>query len=603
MRSVFNDIQRLAVNNDVLLLSSTGEVLYGKLPQSFPGEEQLKLACRHFFSTLEEPESGQFHFDNGLCYMVRTRLGYLVVGLKDPVSLGEVKAICSDVQRASADPLVRKKTLLNLLAEADFRFKPQIVEEMAALADSEIAHHLISVLGNYGRIPEDVRTRLLLAACRILGDCKTRTAVGPLQVFLEMYAGDDAVDSAEVEQAARVSLQQLQFDRDSAEEGVQNTRGKNAVKGDGTSSPSGVKQDSSATSPQPAASPAKQEKAGATATSHGSKVEMQVKQLLQQGRKQEAAAIIMKHIEVAARQRKFARAEKLRDRLIDIDSMMLSDIIRAAEIIEAEKTASIDVNHMATWRSLVETLTQEEFSSLYHAMDLKRCVNSEMVVEQGQKPRLVFVNDGELRVVTNVSGREVYLKSVERGEVLGADCFFESSVWTVSARSNGAEIFTLRRADLDQLSENYPALESKLIDFCAQFSSPNVLFQKTRRSRRKFERKSISGRTAFRLLDRNGGYAGEKIKGELFDISRGGTSFCVRISKKKNAGRLFGRKIEVYVPYMADGKIYEGKYVGSIVAVRGHHVVSNEYSVHVQFDNTLSAELVQQAVQLIQRSV
>jgi len=97
------------------------------------------------------------------------------------------------------------------------------------------------------------------------------------------------------------------------------------------------------------------------------------------------------------------------------------------------------------------------------------------------------------------------------------------------------------------------------------------------------------------------GKTGKKIKGELFDISPGGTSFCVRISKQ-NAGRLFGRKTEVYVPYMVDGKIYEGKYIGSIVAMRGHHVVSNEYSVHVQFDNTLSAELVRQAVQIIQRN-
>ncbi len=544
-----------------------------------------------------------FHFDKGLCYMVRTRLGYLVVGLRDAALLGEVKTICDDVQRASADPLVRKKTLLKLLSEADFSLKPQIIEEMAALADSEIAHHLISVLGNYGRIPEDVRNRLLLAVCRILGDCKTRMVVGPLQLFLEMYAGDETVDSAEVEQAARVSLQQLRFDGDSAGEELPGAGEKDPAKGGGiSSSRSGVKQDSAAASPRPAPSPSRQERTGDGASSQGSKEERQVKQLLQQGRKQEAAAIIMKYIEAAARQKKFARAERLRDRLIEIDSMMLSDIIRAAEIIEAEKAASIDANHMTTWRVLTEMLTQEEFSSLYHAMSLKRCVNKEMVVEQGQfKPRLIFVNDGQLQVVTTVSGREVYLKTVEKGEVLGADSFFERSVWTVGVRSGGAEIFTLRRADLDQLSEAYPALESKLIDFCAQFSSPNVLFQKTRRSRRQFERKSVSGRTAFRLLDRNGGYVGEKVKGELFDISRGGISFCVRISKKKNAGRLFGRKIEVYVPYMAEGKIYEGKYIGSIVAVRGHHVVSNEYSVHVQFGDILSAELVQQAVQLIER--
>lgn len=76
----------------------------------------------------------------------------------------------------------------------------------------------------------------------------------------------------------------------------------------------------------------------------------------------------------------------------------------------------------------------------------------------------------------------------------------------------------------------------------------------------------------------------------------------IRISKKKSAGRMFGRKIEAYFPYAADGKVHEGRHVGSIVAGRGHHVVSNEYSVHAQFDKSISAGLVQKVVQLMQCS-
>ncbi|MEE4243568.1 MAG: PilZ domain-containing protein, partial [Desulfopila sp.] len=89
------------------------------------------------------------------------------------------------------------------------------------------------------------------------------------------------------------------------------------------------------------------------------------------------------------------------------------------------------------------------------------------------------------------------------------------------------------------------------------------------------------------LLGKDGKETGVRFKGELFDISRGGVSFFMRVSKKKNADMLFGNKIRITLP---TGGGRQQDFSGIIVAVRGHHVVSNEYSVHVRFASQLASQ-------------
>ncbi|MFN2354679.1 MAG: Crp/Fnr family transcriptional regulator, partial [Desulfopila sp.] len=322
--------------------------------------------------------------------------------------------------------------------------------------------------------------------------------------------------------------------------------------------------------------------------------ELHLKNLLKRGQKQEAVDIIMQYIEAAAQQKNFGRAEKLRNTLIQIDSMQLSKIIRAAEIIEEHKQFSIPAEHQETWRSLIDLLGAEEFAALYHVMTLKQYSRGEMVVRQGAfLAQLLFVNSGQIQVFAHVRGSEVPLKTVAQGEVVGGRTFFESSVWTVSARSLGAELLILPRKQLTRLQQTYPSMESKLIDFGARFVPTNMLFQKTRRNRRRFERKALEGRAVAALLNTNNTDTGIEMKGDLFDISRGGVSFCVHISKKQNAEKLFRRRVRVGIPVgKGAGKIYHYHY-GVIVAVRGHHVVSNEYSIHIQFDTHLDFQEVE----------
>ena len=88
------------------------------------------------------------------------------------------------------------------------------------------------------------------------------------------------------------------------------------------------------------------------------------------------------------------------------------------------------------------------------------------------------------------------------------------------------------------------------------------------------------------LVDARGQSLGINATVELSDLSLGGISYLVRISKKENARLLLGRKVQVRMP-TGDRP---GEFMvlqGDILAVRSLYAVESDYSVHVRFDQPL----------------
>ncbi len=64
---------------------------------------------------------------------------------------------------------------------------------------------------------------------------------------------------------------------------------------------------------------------------------MQINKLVDQGRKEKAVKIIFSSIVDYAKAKQFDRVEKLRERVIEVNSMALNEIINSGKIIEAER--------------------------------------------------------------------------------------------------------------------------------------------------------------------------------------------------------------------------------------------------------------------------
>ncbi|MDH3330187.1 MAG: hypothetical protein OEM01_13225, partial [Desulfobulbaceae bacterium] len=72
--------------------------------------------------------------------------------------------------------------------------------------------------------------------------------------------------------------------------------------------------------------------------------------------------------------------------------------------------------------------------------------------------------------------------------------------------------------------------------------------------------------------------------GEMSDISQGGLSFIVRISKKENSRLLLGRNIKANIPLNSGG---EKKLFGTIIGVQVYDLIHSDYSVHVKFNSEI----------------
>ena len=83
--------------------------------------------------------------------------------------------------------------------------------------------------------------------------------------------------------------------------------------------------------------------------------EKMVDQLIAEGDTDAAVKLLYEMIIQNARAKDFPKAEKLRERLLEVDSMALNEIISSAEIIEEEKTQALDSIHLRGLRPARQT--------------------------------------------------------------------------------------------------------------------------------------------------------------------------------------------------------------------------------------------------------
>ncbi len=476
----------------------------------------------------------------------------------------------------------RKHALLRALAEASETLKLQVVRALIPFGDAEVTRGLSQLLDEHMYYSVEFRDTLLSNVCLAIARCPYPESEKALLNFLELRGKRSARKiGAKVWQVAEQALRQIE----------------DSHQGDKQLKAKASQLRKSAMSQRGAVKKAVPERKLIT----GLAEEKKIRELLEHGDKDKAKSSLLELVTTIARLRRFSQADKLREWLIEIDSLALTDIIRAAEIIEEEKHAAVDKNHLEIWAGLFDVLSTEEFSTFYHALQHKRYANEETIMKKGAtQTALFFINSGRVKLFYRDKDREVLVKTLRSGQVLGAGTFFDASVWTVSAAALGqTDISILQLNKLEQWREDYPALESKLHDFCHSFESVDDFFRHSTQDRRKYNRHKVQEmRITLNLLDKDGQSTGVNAKGDLFDFSRGGASFFMRISKKENARLLLGRGVKITLPFeQIPGKPYV--FAGDIMAVRAHHAMEYEYSVHVEFGSVLSSAEMQQILRQI----
>ncbi|NNF45482.1 MAG: cyclic nucleotide-binding domain-containing protein [Desulfofustis sp.] len=566
MKSFLNKISQLSSVQHLLLFDLEGELLY-----SFPSVSSSNVSLQtagwqELIEDLGTPETADFAFENGRFCLFRLLIGTLLVGVSHDEHVRTIKEGCSTVRDKLKDEVIRRNVLIRMFTEHRRAIKPQYIKGLKSVAGPEVADILVPFLNTADQLPVDTRSSLISVTCEVLGLCRTKAALEAIKDYLHDSESINARDPVTTT-AAQIAIAQLEMDN-VAPPG--DTRAIDLI----TVSP---------------------EKAEVETEKHGASPEdRKIHTLIDQNKKTEAISLIMDMIRDHAEKKDFAEAERYREMLLATDSMALREIISSAEIIEEEKSAAIDETLITTWDDLIQALSLEEFSALYHATRPRNSAAQEIIAEQGDfLSNLFFVNSGRIQLYTARNDRDTPFKTVEEGEIFGADSFFDISAWTYNARSLGANLSELTWKRLAELKVDYPTLQDNLLEYCNRFRTNPAYFDKPSTSRRKYERRKLSGRATMELLGMTGSETGQVARGDLLDISQGGVAFVLRFHRKEYALELLGKHVKVII--RPDNWLAPLQKNGMVKAVRCHDLISNDYSVHLEFDDLLGAAEVSQA--------
>ncbi|MDR3566486.1 MAG: Crp/Fnr family transcriptional regulator [Syntrophobacteraceae bacterium] len=288
-----------------------------------------------------------------------------------------------------------------------------------------------------------------------------------------------------------------------------------------------------------------------------------------------------------ARAGNFEAAESMRSRIVAINPMALSEIIRSGEIIEEEKKQKIDENHRQLFAGLYEGLSVEEANALYFGSNKANYEAGETIIRQGDwQPRLYLIDSGRANITYIRGDGEFLLKTVEAGQFTGEDVFFSLAVCTTSMIAQSRlEVRYLDAKVLKGWRSVQPGLEAKLLGFVAGVQSTSELLRARELDRRTMRRVCLGGKATAFLVNLEAEPAGNPFRVDLCDISRGGVCFMVRTAKREAAARLLGNRlcISYFDPKMGSPQNIER--CGTVVGIQFHPF--EDCTVNVKFDELL----------------
>jgi CRP-like cAMP-binding protein len=295
-----------------------------------------------------------------------------------------------------------------------------------------------------------------------------------------------------------------------------------------------------------------------------------------------------------AKEKNFEKAEALHEKLYETDPMALTEIVRSGEIIEEEKSESVDREHLEIWSTLYDSLSTSEGNALYYSMKSKMFQSDEPIMEQGKlNSRLFFINKGEVKALFNQGGKENLIKVLGVGDIIGQEPFFSATVCTVSMVPLSSVKATYLEIDaLKKWKDDLPALESKLYDYSIKNDSVKKELEGKSFERRSDKRVNLSGSVVLQLLDKAGKPMGKGYKGDLSDLSAGGISFIIKSSKKETVRMLLGRRLKISFKLPMKHNAYHNvEQLMTVIAAQPQ--VFDDYSIHLKFDTKWAQGMIE----------
>jgi len=289
-----------------------------------------------------------------------------------------------------------------------------------------------------------------------------------------------------------------------------------------------------------------------------------------------------------------ATAESLREVLLNSDSAILplNEIVASAELIEDAKLAGIDKEHLRVWGELYDSLSSVEKGAFFYALEKKTYPQNDVLIRQGRlNDTLFFIENGHLSAIFTKEKIHNLVLQVGKGGFVGEDTFFGMTVCTSSvvARSE-LVVRMLKKESMREWEETVPGLYAKLESYCRVNNHYAEAFEQKRQEKSRFLRLKITGLVQADILDPAMKKTGKQFKAAVADISRGGTCFYIKSSKKETARTLLAKPLQMLFSVGKKASPVEFMAVGRVVKIQFH--LENDYSVHVKFSSPLGKDKI-----------
>ncbi len=301
-------------------------------------------------------------------------------------------------------------------------------------------------------------------------------------------------------------------------------------------------------------------------------------------------------IHSAAKAKNFKLADQLHEKLIATAPMAVSEIIKSSAVIENEKTAGIDLDHLAIWGKLYDSLTEEERNCCYYSMRKHVLKPKTKILTHGSmNNRLFLIEKGHVIIFFPKDGKNVVLGHLGPGDIMGEYTFTTISLCSASAITHTeVQLMCLESSVADGWEDKCPGLYEKLIDFCLKSGRVDEILRNKKMEKRRYARHTAAGPVKATLLTNEGSKTENVYSGGLSDISMSGCCFSARFSKKAIARALLSRHLLLFITTPSEENSATMSAIGKVVGVSFH--LYGDFSVHVQFNKLLSEDVLRKFV-------
>ncbi|MEE4164559.1 MAG: cyclic nucleotide-binding domain-containing protein, partial [Desulfocapsaceae bacterium] len=227
--------------------------------------------------------------------------------------------------------------------------------------------------------------------------------------------------------------------------------------------------------------------------------------------------------------------------------------------------------HLMIWSKLYELMNEDEADLFFSILKARIYITDEEIVNRGDAATDLFFIDSGLAGLSYVDDgkSEIFLTSLQAGDVIGSGGLTEKLAWTVSlSAQTNLQVRILDQDGYIRFAEQFPELSERLLDYCNHHDVLPYLINQTENKALQPINEDIAVTTPAPLfLDSSGEAVEDAGAGSLQFIACGGYCFTLPYVHKDNAEAVLGLQVVSHLQ-LSDG---EGKNCFGVIAGAGSH--------------------------------